>query len=457
MALILPSVSALPDLRVLPLGDSITKGSGSTGTVGYRGPLREKLRGEGISVDMIGTLKDGNMDDDNHEGHSGKYLAEINGWWQKPVKARPNVVLIHAGTNNMDKEVDLDIAIDLMTEIVDGIFKAAPDVTICLAPVIWANNPAMQANTDRFNPQVRNLIKDRQGAGKHILEVPTDITVSDLSDLKHPNNQGYEKMANAWLKAIKEADSRGWLKTPVKMSRSDAPGTGLGIDGTNEGEAPVNVWRKEGTIFDGFRTWEEIGTISGPLKEAGRVILADLNGDGISDYIVADDDGTVRAWLYEGKPTLWKSLGKVNPDWDTIKGDMIRLADVDNDGKADLIALYSDGAARVWKNTKDGAKFESLDSKWATGIASREKVHFEDVDGDGYVDYVVIDSDGSVKWARNTHNNGKDSKKKNWEDAETIAPGPAGIPDNRARLRDLDGDGKAGKYLIDCPFTEMTA
>ncbi|KAF5240009.1 hypothetical protein FAUST_4593 [Fusarium austroamericanum] len=114
---------------------------------------------------------------------------------------------------------------------------------------------------------------------------------------------------------------------------------------------------------------------------------------------------------------------------------------------ADLIILYSDGAAKVWKNTNNGKAFTALDANWATGLAPRANVHFEDIDGDGYADYVIVYSGGSVKWARNTHNNGRDSSKKNWESAATIAPGPAGIPADSARLRDVDGDGKAD-YLI---------
>ncbi|CRK12994.1 hypothetical protein BN1723_017321, partial [Verticillium longisporum] len=51
------------------------------------------------------------------------------------------------------------------------------------------------------------------------------------------------------------------------------------------------------------------------------------------------------------KPNQWTSIGKINPDWSTITGDMVRMADVDNDGRADLIVSYSDGAAKVWKNT----------------------------------------------------------------------------------------------------------
>lgn len=452
LALIAPLASALPSLRIMPLGDSITKGNGSKDQKGYRNRLREKLLGRGTTVDMIGTQKHPptGMADNDHEGHSGKTLGDINTYWRKPVAARPNIVLIHAGTNNMDLEVDLDRAPALLAEIIDGLFANTPDTTVLVAPVIWANKPRMQQNTDRFNPEVISIIENRQKAGRHILEVPIDITVADLSDEKHPNDSGYEKMANAWLKAILEADERGWLKTPAVVDAKGLPGVGLGTGGGSGGaqeEIEGRIWKKQGTVFEGFRTWESVGTIREAVENGSRekVILVDLNGDGIADYVVADKDGTIRAWINGGKPNDWTSLGEINPDWKSIKGNMVRFADVDNDGKADLIALYEDGAAKVWKNVDHGKKFESLDSKWATGLASRDKVHFEDIDGDGYADYVIVYEGGAVKWARNTHNNGKDNSKKNWGADATIAPGPAGIPAGSTRVRDIDGDGKAGK------------
>lgn len=448
IATLLSPATALPNLRIMPLGDSITKGSGSTGIIGYRGPLRQKLLNKGITVDMVGSLRDGDMVDNDHEGHSGEYLATINVYWRNSIRALPNLVLVHAGTNNMDKNRDLDIAIDLMTSIVDGLFQNSPDVTVLVAPVIWANNPAMQANTDRFNPQVEDLIDKRQKQGKKILPVHVDITKSDLSDDKHPNNRGYEKMAEAWFQAILEADSRGWLKNPAKVTELEAPGTGLGTGGGGgSGGSNRRIWEKKGTVFEGFRIWESVGTIRTAVESGSRdkVILADLNGDGLADYIIADKDGSVRAWI-NGGSNSWTSLGKVNPDWKSVTGDMVRLADVDNDGKADLIVLYAEGGARVWKNTDNGKKFESLDSKWATGLESREKIYFEDIDGDGYADYVIVYSGGAVKWARNTHNNGKDGDKKNWETAETIAPGVSGIPPDTVRIRDIDGDGQAGMW-----------
>lgn len=450
-----PLASALPTLRIMPLGDSITKGNGSKDQKGYRNRLREKLTGRGASVDMIGSLKHPStgMADNDHEGHSGRVLAQINEYWRLSIAARPNVVLVHAGTNNMDLEEDLEGSPAMLAAIIDGLLANAPDATVLIAPVIWANKPRMQQNTDRFNPKVISIIEERQKDGKHVLEIPIDITAADLWDEKHPNDSGYEKMANAWLKGILEADNRGWLKDPVVRDAKGTPGVGLGIGGGSGGtgeEIEGQIWEEQGTVFEGFRTWEPMGTIRESVENGSRekLILADLNGDGITDHILADSDGTLRAWINRGKPNEWTSIGKINPDWKSVKGNMIRLADVDNDGLADLIVLYQEGAAKVWRNVDNGKKFESLDSKWATGLESRDKVYFEDIDGDGYADYVIVFDGGAVKWARNTHNNGKDSSKKNWETEATIAPGPAGIPTLSTRIRDIDGDKKAGMYRV---------
>ncbi|KAH7466503.1 hypothetical protein FOMA001_g15942 [Fusarium oxysporum f. sp. matthiolae] len=462
----LASAQTIPNLRVLPLGDSITKGSGSSHGNGYRGYFREKLvayvSGSDSAVDMVGSLKHGNMADDDHEGHSGEYLREINEYWKLSIRSRPNVVLIHAGTNNMDKERDLDEAPALMRSIVLGIMEQAPEAVVLVAPVIWANDERMNANTNKFNAAIKSMIKTMQEDNRRILEVLISIGLGDLSDKKHPNNGGYQKMANAWFEAIKDAFNRGWLKSPIKLSADNVPGVGLGINaGGGMGSNPVGStgnagcqggnWEKRGTIFDDYRSWESVGTIRSPTGFGKRenVILADLNNDGVADYIVAEDDGTVRAWINGGKPNEWMGAGKINPAWKDVTGNMIRMADVDNDGRADMIVVSSNGAARVWKNTKDGSglKFVALDSNWATGLESRDKIHFQDMDGDGYADYVIVYSGGAVKWARNTGNNGKDSSKKNWETDVTIAPGPSDLPPNGARLYDLDGD-KKSDYII---------
>ncbi|RYP40437.1 hypothetical protein DL767_001673 [Monosporascus sp. MG133] len=126
----------------------------------------------------------------------------------------------------------------------------------------------------------------------------------------------------------------------------------------------------------------------------GKVILADLNGDGLTDYTLADDDGSVRAWINNGIPLPFTELER-------------------------RLTLTGPG-----------------------GFEVREKIRIEDVDGDGYADYVILYSGGAVKWARNTQYNGKDPSKSNWEEPVTIAPGLSGVPPDTTRLYDLDGDGK---------------
>jgi lysophospholipase L1-like esterase len=449
----------LPELRILPLGDSITKGSGSSDGNGFRDRLRKKILAHGtatgnreLSVDMVGTLRSGAMMDNQHEGHSGKFLEDIATYWQRPIAYRPNIVLIHAGTNNMDKNQNVAAAPDLIAGIIDGILQEAPDAVVLVAPVIFAKSPAMQERTNAFNEKLNSIISSRRRTGKHLMSVPIDIKTEDLNDDKHPNNAGYEKMAQAWWNAILDAHELGWIKSPVEGQVPENSGS----------SCPDGVWESKRVIFDDYRLWDDLGTFqvaANPHKQE-KIIFADLNGDGRADYIVAEDDGTVYAKLNTKRPDTWWHIGQINPGWNSVTGNMIRMADVDNDGKADMIVLYSDGVARVWKNTYDWGKFNAdtdttgqtfftaLDSRWAAGLGEpRSNVRIIDMDGDGYADYVIVQSDGVVKWARNSQNNGKDQSKKNCEDVQTIAPGVAGTPAGSTYLYDLDGNGKAGKSI----------
>ncbi|CAI6079183.1 unnamed protein product [Clonostachys chloroleuca] len=433
-------------LRILPLGDSITKGSGSSTVNGYRGPLRDKLTEFGASVDMIGTLRNGNMKDNNHEGHSGEYLGDIKNYWQKPMQARPNVVLIHAGTNNMDKEVDLDTAPQLITGIIDGIFDAASDVTVLVAPVIWANDARMQRNTDAFNAKLAQIVVLKQQAGKHILLTPIPISsTADLSDKKHPNNAGYAKFADAWYLNIREAVNRGWVKDAVKVDASKITGVGLGQGGSSGGSyagCDGGNWSRKGRVF----------TPSKGLSSDEVVRFADLDGDGKDDIVFVDGKGKARAWLNEGLAS-WKSLGEIAPGLDEdLSKSRIEFADVNGDKKDDFLVIYGGGAVKAYLNNGNLPK-TSDERIWKQAVEISpgvgepgSKVHFADLNKDGFDDYLIIYDGGAVKAYLNNKNIPDKDKGRFWQEGYTVATG-VGQPGSKVRFADITGDG-AAEYLI---------
>lgn len=225
----LVTAKALPNLRILTLGDSITKGNGSGGNPnGYRSRLRGLLVQAGAQVDMIGTLKTGTMADNDHEGHSGKTLKTITTKWQKPIAAKPNLILIHAGTNNMDLNEDLDTAPTLYANMLDGMFNEYNDVVILVVPVIYSKKAHLNKNRETFNAKLKTIVKERQDKGKHIHITAVDITDADLSDEKHPNIQGYNKFADAFFAGVNRVNDKGWLVAPAKIDYDAYPDVGLG-------------------------------------------------------------------------------------------------------------------------------------------------------------------------------------------------------------------------------------
>lgn len=107
-ALYVPHVQPRADkvlLRIMPLGASITQGL-ETGLdealhEGYRRHLRDQLRYWGYEVNMVGSRVNGNFKDNQHEGHPGYQISQINALSKNSYTTRkPNLVLINAGTND---------------------------------------------------------------------------------------------------------------------------------------------------------------------------------------------------------------------------------------------------------------------------------------------------------------------------------------------------------------------
>jgi hypothetical protein len=222
--------------RVMPLGDSITWGRtlpASNGDghnppigqrVGYRKVLRDLLAGAGYRIDYVGTLQSGYdsgflPDDPDHEGHGAWTTAHLaDGFPGAPTgtgggnlaewldATKPDVVLLHSGTNDLNNGADpTSVAqeVERLLNIIDSWESSNWPVTVVLARII-NTNPATAATTAFNNALNNNVYSPRAARGDRIrlADHQGALNGGDYSDQLHPNDSGYQKMANVWRSAM---------------------------------------------------------------------------------------------------------------------------------------------------------------------------------------------------------------------------------------------------------------
>ena len=189
----------------MPLGDSITFGDGSSHGAGYRGDLWHALAEAGYDVDFVGSEQDGAIPDPDHEGHPGWEIDDIaervvdwlNAW-------RPTVVLLHIGTNDLDRDADVRGAPARLGALLDSILRTRPGVKLYVSSLSPVRSEVVQRRVDAYNVQVPRLVAERARAGHwvHYVDIAGLLTIADLADDLHPNDAGYAKMAAAWFRAL---------------------------------------------------------------------------------------------------------------------------------------------------------------------------------------------------------------------------------------------------------------
>ena len=210
------SSPALCQVRIMPLGDSITYGIGDPDENGYRLRLWDLLIANGYEVNFVGSLKSGSLNggfDSNHEGHSGWTAYEIAGDLRPWLNTyRPNIVLLHIGSNG------LEASPDGVSQILDEIFAYNSNTWVVLSLIInracclsTPICPECPLTTD-FNNNVREMAQTRiDSRGENILIVDMESGAGidygiepggDMSDNEHPYTSGYQKMADVWFDAL---------------------------------------------------------------------------------------------------------------------------------------------------------------------------------------------------------------------------------------------------------------
>ncbi|MEV7730367.1 glycoside hydrolase domain-containing protein, partial [Streptomyces sp. NPDC087917] len=157
-----------------------------------------------------------------------------------------------------------------------------------------------------------------------------------------------------------------------------APPTPGGADITGNGQADLMVLGIDGSI--GLRPGSGTGfgastTVSSGWQNflggpgQGRTYYADINGDGRKDLLVHGTDGNIGVHLNNGSGTSFGGNVPISSGWQNYLGQAgqgrLSFADINGDGKADLIIEGTDGtiATHLGSGTSFGANLP-LSSGW---------------------------------------------------------------------------------------------
>jgi hypothetical protein len=209
--------------RIMPLGDSITFGIGSTSGAGYRVPLFRKALMAGRSIAFVGSDQNGPPTVDGvpfppqHEGHRTFIIDTIGGRTglsplvPAAITAHtPHIVILMIGTNDAASQIDVANAPRRLGELLDKIFAANASTLVVVAQIIPTDSDATNQRVAAFNAALPAVVAERAAAQKHVVLVDmygpfvadADFRTSLMTDSLHPNEAGFAKMADVWFAAI---------------------------------------------------------------------------------------------------------------------------------------------------------------------------------------------------------------------------------------------------------------
>ena len=200
--------------KIMPLGNSITQGIGSSFPYsGYRKYLYNLLNNNGVNIDFVGSLQDGDpfQFDVNHEGHPGWYAQEIdahvNGWLNDDT---PNSVLLHIGTNDISHVESNQDNINEIESIVNKIYSYNSQTKILVCSIIPRKDDKNN-KTIELNVLIYQLVNQKIGEGYNIYFIDQYSAFTSngnwqneyMSDYLHPNDNGYYLMAVTFFNVLK--------------------------------------------------------------------------------------------------------------------------------------------------------------------------------------------------------------------------------------------------------------
>lgn len=226
------AAAAPAPVRIMPLGDSIT---GSPGC--WRSMLWNRLQNAGYTnIDFVGTLGPqgcGQPYDGDNEGHGGALVTTVADQNQLPAwlaTTRPDIVLMHFGTNDVWSNRSTSAILAAYGKLVDQMRVSNPHMRVLVAQII-PMSPSTCGECGQRVVALNNAIPG-WAASKSTAQSPVVVvdqwtgfsTAADTYDGVHPNSGGDQKMSDRWYPALTAA-LNGVTPTPGPTPTTAAPPT----------------------------------------------------------------------------------------------------------------------------------------------------------------------------------------------------------------------------------------
>lgn len=197
-------------VRILPLGDSITKGRLDHWS--YRRDLEVALMDAGCAFDFVGSASGPSsgpgtpLIDRDHDGHSGLRTDEIANRMDNWLPGNDHDwALVHVGTNDVLQGTSITAARASIASIIDILRSANANVGILLAQVI-PNLPANEADVAALNDAIVSVAAEKDLPSESPVIVVDHYsgysTFNHNYDQIHPNDAGEALMAERWFQSL---------------------------------------------------------------------------------------------------------------------------------------------------------------------------------------------------------------------------------------------------------------
>lgn len=227
LLLLLPAMTLYGQLKIVPIGDSITQGDATNGS--YRQQLWALFQSAGLAVDFVGSTNQfnncgtwtGTSFDMDHESHWGYRADEILNEPASPCCCRSvtanqglsdwllgydaDIALIHIGTNDIIQGQSTGNILGEMGSIITELRTDNPNIAVFVAQLIPTEFGSYNSGINALNAALPGFVSSQSTSASPVILVDQNTGYDpfvDNHDQYHPGPTGQQKMAQNWFNAI---------------------------------------------------------------------------------------------------------------------------------------------------------------------------------------------------------------------------------------------------------------